>query len=147
MRVFLFRIFFQRINLMNPKSEPIQLVLPYLYLSFYLMPQITLECACAHDTVFDMSSNWIYRYTCVCLCMPLGFILRTRRVASDNHGPACPNSELGACELPVADQSAQRYRGRSIRCLFLPDPRAQLSIFLVATREHLLYCSFLYIYL
>jgi len=71
MRVFLFRIFFQRINLMNPKSEPIQLVLPYLYLSFYLMPQIMIECACAHDTVFD-------------ICLLIGFI-DTRVFACARH--------------------------------------------------------------
>ena len=66
------------------------------------MPQIMLVCACAHDTVFEIPSNWIY-HTPMLACV--------RHL--DSFGLPLTNldlhvqiPELGAWNPPVADQSA-----------------------------------------
>jgi len=45
----------------------------------YLLPPFLFFCICAHDTIFNACS-WtrIYRYTCACLCTPLGIHHTTR---------------------------------------------------------------------
>ena len=63
MRVFSFGLFLQRINLMNLKSVPVQLVLSTLVINVLLESYFMLVYAYAHDTVF----NTCFLYSCLSL--------------------------------------------------------------------------------
>jgi len=77
----LFGLFRPRINLMNPKSEHVQLVLSTLvFIDLLDASDYAFVCLCSRHSFRHMPSNLIYRYTCVYLCTPLGLILRTRWV-------------------------------------------------------------------
>jgi len=73
MRVFLFKLFLRRINLINSKSESVQPVLSTLvYIALLNISLHVYVCIC---------SQYTFIYTCVCLCTPLGLILRACWIA------------------------------------------------------------------
>jgi len=83
MRVFLFGLFLRYINLLNLKSEPVQLVLSKLiFIALIDASDYACMCLCSWHDFRHMPSNWIYRYMYDCLCTPLDLILRTRWVVS-----------------------------------------------------------------
>ena len=84
MTVFLFRLSPRRTNLLNPENKLVQLVLPTFVFNTLLDACIT----CLHN----LSTRHTSRYTYVCLCMLLGFILHACWVAFlTTPGPAYPD--------------------------------------------------------
>ena len=82
MTVFLFRLSPRRTNLLNPENKLVQLVLPTFVFNTLLDACIT----CLHN----LSAWHTSRYTYVCMCTPLGFILRAYWATFlTTPGPAC----------------------------------------------------------
>jgi len=124
MRVFLFGLFLRCINLMNSKSEPVQLVLSTLIFIalLYISLHAYVSMCSQYDFWYMLLLIRIYRYTCACLCRPLGFIIRTRWIAFwqplDLH---VQNLEFGLWWIFRGDQSVQWWRVRLAAdrpCLF-----------------------------
>jgi len=104
MRVSLFGLFLRRINLINCLMSSYNWFYR-IYISHHLMLHFLLMCVCVHDTVFNTRfSIQFYRYTCTCLCTPLGTRLTTHWVASDNPGLECSDFRpWSLCILSIAD--------------------------------------------
>ena len=95
----------------------------YIYLLLY---------ACAYGTVF-MFMIQIYRYTCAYLGSPPGFRITTRRGVLTPLDPHVQVLELGACELPAADQSGAAVAwisSRPFRALSFQAPLCASRVFL-----------------
>ena len=93
MRVFLFGLSPRRTNLINPSTELVQLILPYLRITHYLIPHFMLVFVCSRHN-FRYFLSQFYQYMCVCLCMPLGTCFTTRWVASDSPCPTCSDPRV-----------------------------------------------------
>jgi len=145
MRASLFVLFLRRTNLMDLYFGFVQLVLSHL---LYLMPFCLLMYVCAHDMVFNTCfSGWKYQYTRVRMCMPLGTHFITRWVTF-----WLPYACMFRCWSLRPWWWSEWHSGSivdqrlTIQRFFPPAPPAWLSSFLFEIREHLSYCSYLYIF-
>jgi len=100
---------------------------------------------------WHMPSNWIYRYTCACLCTLLGFILCTCWVnfliTLYLHVQIPELEAWSLWILHITDQSGTAdvwIIGRLYGVLFF-QPHCSALEFLFVTLQHLLYCLYLYI--
>jgi len=125
---------------------------PYLISQLYissLTVSLPLLYACTHDTFFNTClSIQIYRYTCACLCTPLGIYHTTRwevltplnlHVQILDLGPWWTSWWSESHSDSVMDQQL------TIHSHILPGTPTRLSSFPFVTHEHILYCSYSYI--
>ena len=139
-RVFLFGLFLQRTNLMNPSIELGQLVLSYLYITYITWCLISCSCVYAHDTIFNtclfksvlsIHLGFSEHATWIHFTYSLGCFLTTPE-------PACP--DLGASAFSLLLIRVVQQKRRSLVDhpeSFLPAFPSRLSRFSFAAHEHL----------
>ena len=128
---------------MNLSTEPVQLVLSHMYIISF-DASFMFRCVCSRYGFQRMLLIQIYRYTCACLCTPLGIHHTTRWRVSDSLRSHAHIPEFGACGFSwLLIKDAQRKRGSSAdRPKPFPfRPPVRLLSFPFVTHEHLLYYS------